>query len=84
MSISENLKKARMKAGYSQAQMAEILGVKPRTYGSYERGERDVNTAFLKNFCNALKISSSEILETNTDRAEFIDISPLKRKNIPL
>lgn len=64
MSIAENLKKARINAGLSQNQMADLLGVKTRTYGSYERGERDVNTSFLRNFCNALKISSSEILDT--------------------
>ena len=73
MSIAENLKKARIKAGLSQNQMAELLNVKPRTYGSYERGERDVNTSFLRNFCNALKISSSEILDT----VDVFDVYPL-------
>lgn len=81
MSISENIKKARIKAGYSQTEMAEILGIKPRTYGSYERGERDVNTSFLKTFCKVLQISSSEILDTAPDNAPgIIDISAHKHR----
>lgn len=79
MSIAENLKKARIKAGLSQNQIADLLGVKTRTYGSYERGERDVNTSFLKNFCNALKISSSEILDT----VDVYDHYPINDEETP-
>ena len=64
MALSDKLKKARVDANLSQAEMAEKLGLNVRTYGSYERGERDVSTALLRNICQVLNISSDELLDT--------------------
>lgn len=64
MALSDKLKKARVDANLSQAEMAEKLGLNVRTYGSYERGERDVSTALLRNICQILNISSDELLDT--------------------
>jgi repressor LexA len=66
MALADNLKKARQKANLSQAEMADKLNLNVRTYGSYERGERDVSTALLRSICQALDISSDELLETKT------------------
>lgn len=38
-----NLKEAREYFGYTQKQLAEAIGVPQRTYGSWERGEREYN-----------------------------------------
>ena len=46
--ISENMKILRKKKRLSQEQAAEALGVTWRTYGSWERGEREPNIAALK------------------------------------
>ena len=35
----------RERAGYKQIEVAEILEMEPRTYGSYEREEREINLA---------------------------------------
>lgn len=64
MALADNLKKARQKANLSQAEIAEKLNLNVRTYGSYERGERDVSTALLRNICQVLGVSSDELLET--------------------
>ena len=64
MALADNLKKARQDAGLSQAELAEKLDLNTRTYGSYERGERDVSTALLRKICQVLKISSDVLLET--------------------
>ena len=37
------LKNLRKQAGFTQDQMAELLGIKKRTYGSWERGEAMMN-----------------------------------------
>ena len=66
MAVSDNLKKARKSAGLSQAEMAEKLGLNLRTYGSYERGERDLSTSLLLNICKTLRISSDELLDTGS------------------
>ena len=49
MALADNLKKARQEANLSQTEMAKKLNLNTRTYGSYERGERDVSTALLRN-----------------------------------
>ena len=64
MALADNLKKARQDAGLSQAELAEKLDLNTRTYGSYERGERDVSTVLLRKICQVLKISSDVLLET--------------------
>lgn len=62
MTLSERLRSERKKAGLSQVQFAEKLGLNARTYASYERGERDISTALLLNICKALNISSDRLL----------------------
>ena len=65
MTFGEKLKKARQKANLSQKEMAEKLEINIRTYGSYERDERDVSTSLLLKICNTLHISSDELLHTD-------------------
>ena len=62
MTLSERLKAERKKAGLSQVQFAEKLGLNARTYASYERGERDISTALLLDICKTLNISSDRLL----------------------
>ena len=72
------LKNARIKAGLSQKEFAEKLGINPRTYASYERGERDMNTATLLAICRFLDISSDELIREEPDTppaAQCIEIT---------
>ena len=68
MTFGEKLKKARQKANLSQKEMAEKLEINIRTYGSYERDERDVSTSLLLKICNTLHISSDELLHTDAQK----------------
>lgn len=65
MTLPEKIKEARKKAGLSQKELAEKLDMNLRTYGSYERGERDVSTAVLLKICKTLNISSDYLLGRN-------------------
>ena len=62
MTLSDRLRSERKKAGLSQVQFAEKLGLNARTYASYERGERDISTALLLDICKTLNISSDRLL----------------------
>lgn len=96
MALSDKLKKARIDANLSQAELAEKLGLNTRTYGSYERGERDVSTALLRTICQTLSISSDELLENeivaqhdNTDDISVLmsqhdNIKPIRLKRFPM
>lgn len=80
MALSDKLKKARVDADLSQAEMAEKLGLNVRTYGSYERGERDVSTALLRNICQVLNISSDELLDTRQPKpADTLTVLPAEK-----
>lgn len=65
MNIATKLKVERTKSGLSQKEMAEMLNMPLRTYGAYERGERDVSTAVLLNICKALNVSSDYMLDVD-------------------
>ena len=99
MALSDNLKKARLRANLSQAELAKKLDLNVRTYGSYERGERDVSTSLLRKICQELCISSDELLEnsfatndTNVRKPasddsifdRFDNVKPIKLKRFPM
>ena len=55
MSIAENLKFLRKKAGYTQEQFAQELGIKRSLVGAYEEGRAEPRLQ------NLSKISSSDV-----------------------
>lgn len=67
MTLADGLKKERNKLNMSQKEFAEKLRINPRTYASYERGERDINTSILLHICQVLGISSDELLGNKSD-----------------
>lgn len=62
MTTANKIREARESANLTQKQLADMLGVPVRTYGSYERGERDISTDILKKVCEVLKVSSDYLL----------------------
>lgn len=82
MTLPEKIKNARKKAGLSQKELAEKLDMNLRTYGSYERGERDVSTAVLLKICKTLNISSDYLLGRNEDHVESNIKNVLPQENI--
>ena len=87
MTFGEKLKKARNQANLSQKEMADKLEINARTYGSYERDERDVSTAILLKICNTLHVSSDELLDTDTaksDTVEYNNIIPVQLRRFPM
>lgn len=71
----ENLKKARLRKGLSQVQLAEQLGVAKSTYSMYESGNREPNVQTIKKIADILNVSTDELLgmddELQTIAAHF-------------
>ena len=65
MDWHDRMKIAREDAGFTQKEMAQRLGMHPRTYAAYERGERDIVTKDLLKFCVDLDVSADWLLGTN-------------------
>lgn len=76
---SENkLKRARIKAGFSQAELAEKSGVPKRAIFGYEQHERVVDRAKLETICDlciALNCSISDLLESKEVMEKYLKVN---------
>jgi len=59
--IGNLLSAARLKAGLSQAQLAEKLGIRQNMVSDYERGKRRLSSAMAKRMAKILKIKVDRI-----------------------
>lgn len=64
MSFQEQLKKARINKGYTQQQIADLMGITNSTYCGYETGKRQPDVAKIKQLAEILNTSGDELLET--------------------
>lgn len=62
MCFYENLKKSRIQKGFSQKQMAELLGIAPSTYSLYESGKREPDVSKIHAIAKILHISGDLLL----------------------
>ena len=63
MSFADKIKEARLKRNLTQEQLAELIGIHPRTYRSYEAGKTVPRIAIIRKLCIALEASSDDLLE---------------------
>ncbi|MDR1940018.1 MAG: helix-turn-helix domain-containing protein [Clostridiales bacterium] len=61
---AQAIKEARQKAGLTQVQVAEKLGVNAKNYNKYESGERAPKDATLEKIAEALNIDVNVLLCT--------------------
>jgi len=62
ISIGSNIKKAREKAGLTQEQLSELIGIGPKSLSAVERGTVGISIATLKKICNVLPVSSDALI----------------------
>ena len=60
--IGRNIQDARMKAGYTQEELSELLDLTPNHLSAIERGASGVSLESLKKICRILGISADSIL----------------------
>ena len=63
MSFPEQLKKARLAKGYTQQQVADIMGITNSTYCGYETGKREPDVPKIKKLAALLGVSGDDLLE---------------------
>ncbi|QEM67529.1 helix-turn-helix transcriptional regulator [Geobacter sp. FeAm09] len=61
MGVGENIKKLREEAGYTQKQLAGIMGMKPSYLSALERGQRRPGKKILPLLCDALGVDEQAI-----------------------
>lgn len=60
--IGKQIHNARVERGITQEQLAEALEMSPQYISSVERGASGISLSALKCICNALSVSSDQIL----------------------
>ena len=70
--VGANIKRQREKAGFTQDQFSELLGIGPKSLSSIERGVVGVSLSTLLKICDILHISAN-ILLYEQDRQNDVD-----------
>lgn len=60
--IARKLKQHRLDKRMTQAEVAQLAGLKDNTYAILERGERNLTLTNLHKICKALGIKASDVL----------------------
>jgi transcriptional regulator with XRE-family HTH domain len=59
--IAANIRKCRLKKGYSQEKLAELTGLHRTYIGSVERSERNISVNNLEIIANALEVEITQL-----------------------
>jgi len=80
MSFSRNVKKLRVKKGWTQVQLSQILGVTAKTISFYETGEREPSREMLIKLAETFGVSVDKLIgkdEPIRNKALTSDLSQL-------
>ena len=70
MSFPEKLKSARLDAGKTQQDVADILGIDKSTYSGYETGKREPFVERIKELAKIFNVTGDYLLETGFDEPQ--------------
>lgn len=71
--FAENLKNARIRAGLTQAQVAEKIGVAPSSYSFYESGKREPDVMKIKQIAVVLGVTGDDLLGIEFDSTYIME-----------
>ena len=66
--VGNNIKRERLKAGYTQEKFSELIGIGTKSLSAIERGTVGVSLSTLLKICNVLSISSNSLLYENSHK----------------
>lgn len=76
MSFSDRLREARKKAGLTQMQIAEKLGITAQSYSQYETGKRRPKSDTISKIADALNVGYSYTKDGEPYFYSFVDTVP--------
>lgn len=84
--FSENMKKRRLELGLTQKELAEIVGITPKTIQNYEKKRTIPTSAIMESVSIALDIGLEKMIDDNetyikvslVEKLEKIDIEKIK------
>jgi len=76
--IGERVKQARVSRGYSQAELAEVLGLSDTYISKIETGKNAMTVTVLVKLSDALNVSTDWLLRNRTKEAHEISIAEVE------
>ncbi len=73
--VGANIKREREKAGLTQEQLSEMIGIGPKSLSAIERGIVGISLTTLKKICTVLAISADSILFADTSENDVQDLA---------
>ena len=73
--VGNNIKRERIKAGYTQEQFSERIGIGTKSLSAIERGTVGVSLTTLLKICNVLSISSNSLLFEDSQKNDVQSIT---------
>ncbi len=73
--VGSNIKRERIKAGYTQEKFSELIGIGTKSLSAIERGTVGVSLTTLLRICKVLSISSNSLLFENTPKNDIQGIA---------
>ena len=78
--LGEKIKKYRETKGFTQAEIAELLGVSPATVSKYEAGTLEPNIESIKKISELFEVSIDKLLKDDAFDISKIDILAVLRE----
>ena len=73
--IGENIRRERIKAGYTQDQFSEIIGIGTKSLSAVERGVVGISIVTLIKILKTLSVSANSILFEGTEKRDVSSIT---------
>ena len=83
MTFGDKLREARKNKGYTQEQIAHLLGIAKSTYTGYEKGVREPDLFKIKRLVEVLDVDSSWLLGVDDSPLEHYCRRVSSNKKIP-
>ena len=78
--VGQNIKREREKAGYTQEQFSEMIGIGPKSLSAIERGTVGISLPLLLRVVKLLGITTDSILLTNRNMNDIDDFAERLQK----
>jgi len=72
--VGANVKRERERAGYTQDQFSEMIGIGSKSLSALERGTVGVSITTLRKICTLLSVSANTLLFENTHENDVQDL----------
>ena len=73
--VGSNIKRERIKAGYTQEKFSELIGIGTKSLSAIERGTVGVSLTTLLKICKVLSVSSNSLLFENSPKNDVQSIT---------